>query len=369
MSDSTSEFEGRVLYANGFAAQGVRVRIFDKDAPGKGDDDLTESPGLSDANGRFTIRFNLDRFQDYNSFNRIELLGVNIDWSSLARNVRLPDFSDEYLPFLQFEYTHEGQAHTHTAPLGHFQYEFRLPQSVPLRFTPSIHAFKFLNNFPGYPLPFSVPALPGTGKVSPAYGLCGGMSSASYDFFLAGREIPRLTKAPRSGTRMHRYLYRRAMDTFGSFGESLLKVAGWMRIPEGGVTGSCKRTLDEFNLIRSRLDAQHAVVLALVYVGADTLPNLLKQIWNNHQVLAHSWTQAAQDAVELQVYDPNYPLRDDVVIRGERIPVGVASDPEKGQAQVFGLRCVQKVGNQVVRPVRGFFPMPYVQVEPPKDLV
>jgi hypothetical protein len=237
-----------------------------------------------------------------------------------------------------------------------------------MRFNPSIHGFKFLNHFPGYPLPFSVPALPGAGKVSPAYGLCGGMSSASCDFYLAGREIPGSTKAPKAGTRLHRYLFRRAIDTFGSFGESLLKVAGWMRLPESGETGSYKRTLDEFTGIRARLDAQNAVVLALIYVGADTLPNILKQIWNNHQVLAHAWTQVGPEAVELHVYDPNYPLREDVVIWGERIPVGETDDPEKGRVQVFGLRCVQKVGQQVVRTVRGFFPMPYVPVEPPDDL-
>jgi hypothetical protein len=127
--------------------------------------------------------------------------------------------------------------------------------------------------------------------------------------------------------------------------------------------------MDEFVGIRARLEAQNGVVLALVYVGADTIPNILKEIWNNHQVLAHAWTQVSPDMVEIHVYDPNYPKRDDVVIRGERILVGQTDAAEGGKSPVYGLRCEERVGNQAVRKVRGFFPMPYVPVEPPGELV
>jgi len=45
------KFSGSVHYANGVPMPNVAVRIFDKDAAGKGDDDLTITPGLSDDQG------------------------------------------------------------------------------------------------------------------------------------------------------------------------------------------------------------------------------------------------------------------------------------------------------------------------------
>jgi hypothetical protein len=141
-----------------------------------------------------------------------------------------------------------------------------------------------------------------------------------------------------------------------------------MRLPEEGLNGAWRRTLDEFTGIRTKLDAQNGVILALIYAGADSLPMILKEIWNNHQVLAYSWTQAAPDAIEIQVYDPNYPKRDDVAIHAERVLVGEADSPAGGRELIFGLRCEERVGNQVVRKVRGFFPMPYIPVEPPLEI-
>jgi hypothetical protein len=42
-------YSARVIYANGFAASGVQVQIFDRDAPGETDDDLTVTPCVSDS--------------------------------------------------------------------------------------------------------------------------------------------------------------------------------------------------------------------------------------------------------------------------------------------------------------------------------
>jgi len=46
-------YAARVVYANGIAAQGVQVQIFDRDAPGERDDDLTITPCVSDSSGYF----------------------------------------------------------------------------------------------------------------------------------------------------------------------------------------------------------------------------------------------------------------------------------------------------------------------------
>ena len=50
------KFSGSIHYANGDPISNVVVRIFDKDAAGRQDDDLTVTPGLSDEQGRFEPR-------------------------------------------------------------------------------------------------------------------------------------------------------------------------------------------------------------------------------------------------------------------------------------------------------------------------
>ena len=48
------------------------------------------------------------------------------------------------------------------------------------------------------------------------------MCAGAIDFLLAGREvIPTDNEPPRRGTRLHRYLFRRSMDSFGDGGNDL----------------------------------------------------------------------------------------------------------------------------------------------------
>lgn len=337
---------GRVTYANGAAACGVRVRVFDKDAPGKEDDDLTMVAGISDEQGRFTVQFDPARFLDF----------ANIPFLGLGVNV--PDITDVFLPYLLFEYTFDGQPVRHTAPLVPFQSEYALPQSPALNFLPSLNGFKFPNRFPGYPLPFSVPFMPDGAKVSAVYGLCGGMSSAASDFFLAGRAVPETTEIPRRGTKFHRYLYRRAIDTF-ALGRSIARFAEWMALPDDSPQGVQRRTWETFEEIRKQLDDHRLVVLGLVYDRGTVLRDVVQRLWNNHQVLAYGCATRPDGAVDIRVYDPNYPAADDIVIRVEPVDLGQG---------VRGLRSMQKRGEHDLRPVRGFFAMPYEPIEPPEKL-
>jgi hypothetical protein len=358
-------FLGKVLFANGLPAESVLIRVFDKDEPGKGDDDLTVDPGRSDSEGKFTVLFEPSRYLDYNTISTQEPRNLPWDWTLTTRTRRILDITDIYLPYLEFRYTFNGRRCVHTALMMPFQTEFRLPEIPAFDFKPSVHGFKFVNNFSGYPLPFSVPNLPHLSAVGKAYGLCGGMSSAVYDFLLVGRSIPVNTTAPAQGSLLQQYLYRRQVDTFGAFGEYIAKFAQWMVLPEDTILGTQKRTYDEFEEIRAKLDDGNAVVLGLVYVGGgDTF-----EVWKNHQVLAYGYSEISATTIDVNIYDPNYPQRDDVVIRVERVPVGTTFVPgvPPRKRTVLGFRCTQRVSDHSQN-VRGFFAMPYVPVEPPAEL-
>lgn len=352
------ELNGRVVFANGVAASGVEVRVFDRDAPGKVDDDLTISPGLSDSRGQFTVRYDPARYLDFAS---LPFLGLRRPGSPPGGQpvIRLPDLTDVLAPYLQFTYTIDGKQHTHTAALVPFQTHYRLPESIPISFRPSRDGFRFRNAFKGYMLPFSIPFLPET-KVSSVYGLCGGMSSAACDFILAGRQPPQADNVPRSGTRLHRYLFRRAIDTF-AMGESILRFARWMALPDDGLNGTYRLTAESFDQVREQLANHQLVVLGLVLDRGSSLQEIARKVWNNHQVLAYGCLSHPDGPADLQVYDPNYPGDDTITIYTERVQVG-----EEDGRPVYGLRCKQKRGGQDLQLVRGFFPMPYEPVEPPE---
>lgn len=359
-------FLGKVLFANGSPAQNVLVRVFDKDEPGKGDDDLTVDPGRSDSEGSFTVHFEPSRYLDYNTISTQEPSNPPWNWTLTTRTQRIPDITDIYLPYLEFRYTFNERRCVHTALMVPFQAEFRLPEIPAFDFKPSVDGFKFVNNFSGYPLPVSIPNLPNLSAVEKSsYGLCGGMSCSAYDFLLSGRSIPSNTTAPEQSSTLHRYLYRRQIDTFGAFGEYVAKFAQWMVLPDDTILGTQKRTYDEFEEIRAKLDDGNLVVLGLVYAsGGETLA-----IWNNHQVLAYGYSEVSDSTIDVNIYDPNYPGRDDITIRVERVPVGTTFVPgvPLRKRTVLGFKCTHRMFNRDKK-VRGFFAMPYVPVVPPAEL-
>jgi hypothetical protein len=282
------KYSGSVHYANGDPISNVVVRIYDKDVSGNQDDDLTVTPGLSDERGHFSLIYEPLRFLDYHTITAPGTPNEPFNSPSTGSGFRLPDLGDIYLPYLQFNYTFNGLIRQHTASLGIFQTEFRLPENPPVQFLPSRNGFKFANSFSGYFLPFSTPGFLAPKKVPPNYGLCGGMSSASYDYALEGQPIPAVTEVPNQGTRLQRYLYRRQMDSFGPLGHAVVKVAQWTTLPDDTLVGTQRRTADELTQFRLRLDDENLVVLALIYDRASTLGELSRLIFNNHQVLARS---------------------------------------------------------------------------------
>jgi len=359
------KLSGTVCYANGDPVAGAIVRIYDKDASGKQDDDLTLSPGLSDEHGKFKLTYEPLRFLDYHT---IEATGTPEEpFNISAPGMSLPEFGDIYLPYLQFNYTVNGLLHQHATPLGIFQKRFHLPENPAVEFLPSINGFKFANSFSGYFLPFSTPAFMGSRKVTSNYGLCGGMCAATYDFALTGRAIPQKGKVPRQGTRLQRYLFQRQMDSLGGMGQQIIKVAQWTSLPDDTPVGTYARTAEEFSLLRQKLDDQNPVVLALIYEYARNIKQLAKVIFNNHQVLAYAYQQDPAGVITIKIYDPNLPGQDDVTIQAvpyQLCEVKLAS----GIEALWGLRSIQQVGGTFYREVRGFFAMPYAPVRPPNNL-
>jgi len=358
------KFSGSVHYANGDPVSNVVVRIFDKDNAGKGDDDLTVTPGLSDEHGRFSLIYEPLGYLDYHT---IHLPGTHDQpVSSQADNhgLRMPDLGDVYLPYLRFNYAFNGVTREHTASLGVFQTEFHLPVNPPVEFLPSRNGFKFGNSFSGYFLPYSTPAFMSSRKISSKYGLCGGMCAAVYDFALAGRAIPQNIEVPAQGTRLQRYLFLRQMDSLGGLGEGLVKVAQWTSLPDDTTVGTMRRSADEFSQLRQKLDEGSLVILALIYARATSLKELSRLIFNNHQVLAYAYQQDAAGGITIHIYDPNLPAQDDVNIHSEPLLLGEIPSPTGPQA-VMGLRSTQRVGGAYYKDVRGSFAMPYTPVNPP----
>jgi hypothetical protein len=317
--------------------------------------------------GRFTLIYEPLRYLDYllydasgtpeEPFNSVE------SWFGQ----RLPDLGDIYLPYLKFSYVFNGHSREHTASMRIFQTRFLLPENPPMAFLPSKHGFSFPNHFSGYFLPFSPPAFMNFRKVSSRYGLCGGMCAAAYDFALAGRNIPQTRDIPHQGTRLQRYLFQRQMDSWGGLGQPLIKVAQWTSLPDGTLLGTQVRTMEEFSAIQHKLDDMNPVVLALIYEHASSVKELSRIIFNNHQVLAYAYQQDNLGRVDINIYDPNLPGKDDVVVHLEPVVLGEVTTPS-GSKTVIGMNSTQLLGGEFYRRVRGFFAIPYEPVKPPENI-
>ena len=87
--------------------------------------------------------------------------------------------------------------------------------SAATSFEPPKHGLQFRNAFSvklklQFPKSFGLKAID-LGRHG--YGLCGGMTYAALDYFLAERPIPPDTTQPRLGTPLYSYILRRQLDT------------------------------------------------------------------------------------------------------------------------------------------------------------
>ena len=147
----------------------------------------------------------------------------------------------------------------------------------------------------------------------------------------------------------------------------MVKVAQWTTMPEDTLLGTQVRTMVELASIRRKLDDRNLVILALIYEHASSLRELSRLIFNNHQVLAYACQENAAGEITLQVYDPNLPGRDDVVIQSQPVVVAELTSPS-GSRVVMGVKSTQLVGGEFFHHVRGYFIMPYSPEKPPKEI-
>jgi hypothetical protein len=305
------------------------------------------------------VTYDPGRFQD---FVTIPFLGLNSSAGEETGGLRVPDILDVLTPYLQFRYTFNGEERQSQADIHLFQDQFILPDAPEIHFLPSANGFRFPNFFSGIRLPFTVPFLPEKHEITGPYGLCGGMSAAACDYFLSGRAAPLVNEVPRAGTRLYRYLFRRAMDSF-AMGASIIKFARWMTLPDDGPTGAWRLTLPEYEKLRAALEKHKLAPIGLVITAGKTLQEIGQLVWSNHQILAYGYTDNADGSVDIHVYDPNSPACDDAFIHITRVVVGTGPD-----GPLEGIRC-QPV-RVAISPlqVRGFFLMPYTPAQPPERM-
>ena len=187
-------------------------------------------------------------------------------------------------------------------------------------FLPSTHGYHFSNHWGD--VPYSLPplrgSLPDLKYGNAKNGLCGGMAYSVRDFFEAQKPVPP-DRVPPAGEQNPLFIYivNRLFDTFDvddvtlylklmdpvypDTDENILNPVG---LANGRAFVMAKI---EFPLIRQDILAGHTSPMGLVMIKSLNPGDL----GENHQVLAYAYQSSGQD-VDLWVYDPNEPDREDI---------------------------------------------------------
>jgi hypothetical protein len=221
-----------------------------------------------------------------------------------------------------------------------------------LDFRPSRHGFHFANRFPPGPTvtfgPFD-PRWLGIGDA--AAGLCGGMALTVRDLFEALIDPPPDVQPPANGTPRFKALVRRQVQSLD-----------WLRVPLRFYDLAAFRPLtptiwsgvahrrpvayvaagDEWPKVRSTIDGGHLAIIGLIRARSA---NPMK-LTSNHQVVAYGY-RAELGTVAIQVYDPNWPDRDDVEAR-----------------LYFEGAATPRLESSTGEPLLGFFVAPYEFADP-----
>jgi hypothetical protein len=179
------------------------------------------------------------------------------------------------------------------------------------------------------------------------------MSLLAGDHFTFGTPVPTTSSVPPSGSALHTRLVVRQLDSLNlnlssigpEFGAPVRKFFDWMGRPSAGASNSTAAlTTTELARLTAALRRGRVVVIGLVLVDRSG------SLTDNHQVLVHCMTRRSASIAELHIYDPNFPLRDDI-----RIEV------RTGGGETLSTELIPGSSR---RSIRGFFVMPFTPQRP-----
>jgi hypothetical protein len=178
-------------------------------------------------------------------------------------------------------------------------------------FDPAVHGFHFRNRFSGSDVLGAVNV--GLGKAAvtlsenadfwQGWGLCGGMSWAALDRFLAGEQVPARKKAPDPDSDLFVELVDRQLDSFRGLW-LISRCADWQSRAEqhrwwDPRNTTWKMTMRQWPLIKSSID--YGMPASLTLIRTQINPS------DNHQVLATGYCEDALGFAQIALYDPNHP--------------------------------------------------------------
>jgi hypothetical protein len=175
-------------------------------------------------------------------------------------------------------------------------------------FAPSRNGFHFSNSWPSGPTIRIGPIDPrrvGVGDAST--GLCGGMVFTVRDLFEAGVAVPPDHQPPANGSPRFASIVRRQVESLDWL---RLPLRFWWRSAMGGSLGGDRARASfesEWPRIKAEIDAGRLAMLGLIRVARFNPFGLT----GNHQVMAYGYAEDGR-GVTLNLYDPNWPDRDDV---------------------------------------------------------
>ncbi len=150
----------------------------------------------------------------------------------------------------------------------------------------------------------------------PVRGRCGGMAFAARDYHDVGESIPTERALPAHDSALARLIWRRQLaSVFAGMGYNLWRFTQMTYRPAAGRRGVSALTRREIGRVLDSLAGGRPVPLGLINAFD------LKHLGRNHQVLAYAAELTPTHAL-IRIYDPNFPLRDDVVLEIEREGTG-----------------------------------------------
>jgi hypothetical protein len=214
-------------------------------------------------------------------------------------------------------------------------------------FKPSRDSFAFANHFDGLPVKSTL-----LDRAGQAYGLCGGMSFAATDFFLAKFDLPEQKSAPQKNSPLWNYLFSRQTETLNN--GTAEKFVLWTSLDDSGKLGVPALTLPQAEAAKKLLDAGLPAVLGLIQTD-DAM-----EIFTNHQILAYAYEEK-EGTTTFHTYDPNFPRDDNRIVTVETFEQ-IALGEKIACAKT--LRGSSK--DKTLRTIRGFFVLPYAARDPQK---